>query len=93
LKLDGENEVITDTHSDDDLLLMLDEQAMWLVRGGLGAPVLAVVYSLRNALARAYEEEVKIPRFVLVIVKTPVDDPTIHAAQMGRLWKHLGFVK
>lgn len=84
--------MITDTHSDDDLLLMLDEQAMWLVRGGLGAPVLAVVYSLRDALARAYDEETKVAKSVLVVVKTPVDEVAIHPAQMFRLWRHIEIV-
>ncbi|MGH7095633.1 MAG: hypothetical protein ACREFB_19135 [Stellaceae bacterium] len=84
--------MITDTHTDDDLLPMLDNAGTWLVRGGLQAPVLALVHTLREALTRAFEEESRAPRSVLVIVKTPADDPAIHLAQMARLWKHLGFV-
>ncbi len=84
--------MLTDTHSDDDLVARLDDHGMWLVRGGLQAPVLAVVHTLRDALTRAFEEETKNPTSVLVIVKTPVDEPTIHLTQMYRLWQHLGLV-
>lgn len=84
--------MIADTHSDTDLTPLLDETAMWLVRGGLQAPVLAVVYSLRQALTRAYEEEMKAAGSVLVIVKTPVDEVAVHPAQMRRLWQQLGLL-
>ncbi len=88
----GEYYVITETHSDSELISMLDETAMWLVRGGLQAPVLAVVYSLRDALQRAHEEEMRAAKSVLVIVKTPVDEVAIDRAQMYRLWQKLSLI-
>jgi hypothetical protein len=78
-----------DTHADSDLVPM-DEPGQWLVRGGVRSPVLAVVWSLRDALTRAYEEEMKAVRSVLVIVKAPVDEIAIRPAQMFRLWRQLG---
>jgi len=82
----------TDTHTDHELIPMMDEAATWLVRGGLSAPVLEIVYSLRAALTRAHEEEAMVPRSVLAIVKAPVDEVTIHPGQI-RLWQKIGLVE
>ena len=51
--------------------------------------MLAVVWSLRDALTRAYEEEMKAAGSVLVIVKAPVDEIAIRQGQMCRLWVHM----
>lgn len=82
------SEVAGAQRSDDQLLQILDESGMWLVRGGrmgvLGVPT----GTLRAALRQAHEFS-KQGQSPGPIVRTPNDDVVIPADQIYRLWQSL----
>jgi len=79
----------TETHTDNELLEMLAEPGLWLVRGG-NPPVLATAKDLQSALTMAFEASTA-NQTVLGIVKMPNDVVQIPAHQIYRLWKYFRF--
>jgi hypothetical protein len=79
----------TETHTDNELLEMLAESGLWLVRGG-AAGVLCTAKNLQSALVMAFEQSTA-NQVVLAIVKMPNDVVSIPPRQIYRLWKHFRF--
>lgn len=79
----------TETHTDNELLEMLAEPGLWLVRGG-NPPVLATAKNLQSALTMAFERS-RVNEIVLAIVKAPNDEVSIPPHQIYRLWQHFRF--
>lgn len=78
------------SQSDDDLLRMLDEPGLWLVRGGPTGVLAGPLSTLRAALHQAYELSMQ-GKSPGPIVRMPDDNVHIAADQIYRLWRSLGF--
>jgi hypothetical protein len=76
-------------YSDSELLGVLNEAGLWLVRGGR-TEVLCLAIDLRSALVRA-SEHVAVADVVLAIVKSPNNQVMILPEQIDRLCGHMRF--
>ena len=74
-------------HTDDELVAMADQEGLWIIRAG-GA-VMACPGTLRRALEQAKTQSLA-GEPLTRITRTPVDDPSIDAHQITRLWVRLG---
>ena len=76
---------------DDQLLQILDEPHLWLVRGGrigvLGGPADSLRAALSQAFSFSMNGEIPGP-----IVRMPNDEVVVRAQQIYRLWQELGFL-
>lgn len=82
---------LSDQRTDPELLEMLAEPTMWLVRGTAG-PILAIAQNLQSALTMAFEQS-RIPgQTVHAIVRMPNDNIVIKPEQIYRLWQHFRFI-
>jgi hypothetical protein len=83
------NELAGTKRSDDQLLQMIDELGLWLVRGGPIAVLGRPTTTLRAALRQAHEFS-KQGQSLGPIVRMPNDDVIVLADQIYRLWQSLG---
>jgi hypothetical protein len=76
-------------HSDADLLAILEQPGLWLIRGAT-AEVLCMATNLRSALEKAFEYAM-VNEAVLAIVKSPSNQLVILPEQIDRLAQHIRF--
>ena len=75
--------------TDEQLLGMLAEPGLWLIRGGPGG-VLGMAKDLQSALGMAFEKS-GANEVVQRIVQMPSDRIAVGPEQIYRLWKHFKF--
>jgi hypothetical protein len=75
--------------SDHELLAVIDDNGLWVVRGGIGGP-LCVAQNLRSALGMAFKQSTA-NVVVQAVVKLPNNAIVILPDQLHRLWQHFRF--